>query len=45
LVAACIKSRVIVFIIVTSGIDIMVGEVLSKVCNCFFEVFVRGVWW
>jgi len=45
LVAVCIKCRVIVFIIIASGIDIMVGKVLLKACNCFFKGFVRGVWW
>jgi len=45
LVAACIESRIVIFVIIASGIDVMVGEVLSKACDRFFEIFVRCVWW
>jgi len=44
-VAACTQSWVIVFVIVTSSIDIVVGKVLPELCDCVFNSFVRGEQW
>jgi len=45
MIAACIKSGVIFFVISISGIDKMVGKVLAKACDHFVNIFIRGEWW
>jgi len=42
LIAACIEGWIVLFVVIASGIDVMVGEVLSKICNGFFEGFIGG---
>jgi len=44
-VAVCVESRIVIFVIIASGVDVTVGEVLSEACDRFFEIFVRRVWW
>ncbi len=44
-IAACIEGWVVFFIVVASGIDVMVGEVLMESCDCFFNSFISGERW
>jgi len=37
-IAVCVEGWVIFFIVVASGIDVMVGEVLTESCDCFLIV-------
>jgi len=41
-IAVRVEGWVVFFIVVTSGIDVTVGEVLVETCNCFFECFISG---
>jgi len=44
-IAARVEGWVVFFVVVASGVDVTVGEVLTESCDCFFECFISGERW
>jgi len=40
-IAACVEGLVVLFVIVTSAIDVTIGEVLLESCNHFLRVLLE----